>query len=420
MSDRTLDQWLAWQESLHPAGIKLGLERCRPVARRMGWPAQPFFLFTVGGTNGKGSCAALLESILLASGRRPGVYSSPHLRRYNERVRVAGSEVSDDSLCAAFERVEQARGAVRLTYFEFGTLAAMDVFHRAACDVVILEVGLGGRLDATNLFDADVAILSTIALDHADWLGDNREDIGREKAGIFRPGGIAVCGDPLVPDSILEAARTLDSTLYLAGRDYSWSLSHGGWRWGSVKGCFKGLPEPALRGQHQLQNAATVLMALEASNERVPVSDDAVRQGLSAVSLPGRLQLLSGAVERIMDVAHNPQAAGGLASFLRQRRCGGRTRALLAMMRDKDMTGVAGKLASVVDEWGVATLDGPRGATAAQLAQALVEAGVRGTPQQMPDVSSAYERLRALSRPGDRIVVFGSFVTVAEALRLES
>ena len=195
MSERTLDQWLAWQETLHPAEIELGLERCRPVAERMDWAGQPYFLFTVGGTNGKGSCAALLEAILLASGYRTGVYLSPHLLRYNERVRVAGTEVADEALCQAFASVEEARGSVPLTYFEFGTLAAVEIFHRAVCDVVVLEVGLGGRLDATNLFDADVAVISTIALDHADWLGEDREDIGREKAGILRPGRAAVCGD---------------------------------------------------------------------------------------------------------------------------------------------------------------------------------------------------------------------------------
>ncbi len=420
MSERTLDQWLAWQETLHPAEIELGLDRCRPVAERMGWSGQPFFLFTVGGTNGKGSCAALLEAILLASGYRTGVYISPHLLRYNERVRVAGTEAADETLCRAFARVEEARGSVPLTYFEFGTLAAVDVFHRAACDVVVLEVGLGGRLDATNLLDADVAVLTTIALDHADWLGEDREAVGREKAGILRPGRAAVCGDPDVPDSVARIARVLAAPLYVAGSDFHWSRMGDGWSWRGVNGHYTTLPYPRLRGENQLQNAATALMALEAAAPRVPLTGQAVPEGLVKASLPGRLQLLGGSVERILDVAHNPQAAEALAGFLRQHECHGRTRALLAMMHDKDMAGVAGQLASVVDDWCVAGLDGPRGATARQLAQALDQAGVPGTPELLPDVAAAYGRLRRLSRPGDRIVVFGSFHTVATVLRLES
>ncbi len=420
MSNKTLDEWLAWQESLHPVEIELGLDRCRQVKKRMRWPEGFFFLFTVGGTNGKGSCVAFLEAILLAAGYRPGVYTSPHLQRYNERVRVSGVEVSDEVLCQAFERVEEARRGVALTYFEFGTLAAVEVFYSTGCDVVILEVGLGGRLDATNVFDADVAVLTTIALDHAEWLGETREAIGREKAGIFKPGRAAVCGEPAVPRSVVQTARELGVTLYVAQRDFRFFRSSSGWTWQGVIAQHPSLPQPSLRGEFQLQNAAAALMALEAGGGRVSVSGEAIRSGLVTVSLRGRLQVLPGNVERIVDVAHNPEAAHALAEFLRQQRCDGRTFALMAMLKDKDIVGVATELATEVDHWCIAGLQVSRAALVQQLAEALVCAGVNGPVDTSPDVAAAYRHVRSISQPGDRIVVFGSFHTAGQILRLES
>jgi len=420
MARRSLIEWLRWQETLNPAEIELGLERVAEVAGRMAWPAPRFFLFTVGGTNGKGSAVALLEASLGVAGYRTGAYTSPHLLRYNERVRVGGEEVSDETLCRAFERVDHARGQVPLTYFEFGTLAAMDVFHEAGCEAVILEVGLGGRLDAVNLFDADVALVMSVAIDHTDWLGPDREAIGREKAGIFRPGRPAVCGDPEPPESLRRVARGLGAKLYVAGQDYQFAPDGGGWRWQHGERTLANLPRPLLAGAFQLRNAATVLMALSLAEDRLPVPDEAIRAGLRRASLAGRLQVLEGPVQRILDVAHNPEAVRELAGFLGGRPCDGRTHAVLAMLADKDIHGVVGELESRVDRWHVAGLESPRGWGARRLADAVRAVVPNGDLRVYPDVPAAYRGALAEADPGDRVVVCGSFQTVGPVLRLET
>jgi len=421
MCFETLEDWLRWQEGLHPRAVDLGLDRCRLVASRLGLPGAGFIVFTVAGTNGKGSTVAFLEAILEAAGQRTGAYTSPHLLRYNERVRVGGRPVDDRTLCEAFARVERARGDTSLTYFEFGTLAAMDVFRGAALDAVVLEVGLGGRLDAVNVFDPDVAVITAVDLDHMDWLGPDRESIGREKAGVLRGGRPAVCADPDPPRSVLATALTLGARLQIAGRDFHGVVRGATWDWHSGDRVERGLPNPALPGAFQVQNAAGAIAALAALGDRLPVTRAAIDRGLSEARLPGRLQVLGGSVERILDVAHNPQAVRALAGFLAGRPGSGRTHALIGMLADKDCRGVVREAAGVVDAWHTVSLPGPRGLDAGTLADALVEAGVpadRVHPRG--EAAQAYVAVLGSVLPPDRIVVFGSFLTVAAALRVES
>lgn len=417
----TLDDWLRWQETLHPQAVALGLERCRRVAGRLGQAGGGFLVVSVAGTNGKGSTVAFLEAILEAAGLRTGAYTSPHLLRYNERVRVRGEPVADAALCEAFERVDRARADTTLTYFEFGTLAAMEVFRGSALDAVVLEVGLGGRLDAVNLYDADLAVITTVDLDHMEWLGPDRESIGREKAGILRAGRPAVCADPDPPRTVLAAAAALGVSLRVAGRDFHAHERGEAWDWQTPGRVERDLPVPALPGAFQVQNAAAALSALEALGEAVPLTRAAIERGLRGAWLPGRLQVLAGPVERVLDVAHNPQAARELARFLAARPCAGHTHALVGMLADKDAAGVAGALAPVVDRWHAATLEGPRGLGAQVLAQRLAAGGVApGRVQTHGELGQAYRELLGSVSAPDRIVVFGSFLAVAPALRVES
>ena len=347
----SLTDWLARLEQLHPSTIELGLERVRRVKDALGL-APAFPLIMVGGTNGKGSTCAYLEAILGAAGYRTGLYTSPHLLRYNERVRIAGREASDAELVAAFERVDAARGDTSLTYFEFGTLGAMVQFIAAGVDVAILEVGLGGRLDAVNVFDADVAVVTSVDLDHMDYLGDTREKIGFEKAGIYRGRRPAICADPAPPDSLLEHARRIGADLRCVGRDF-FALREGDrWTYRGPALVWQDLPLPAMAGAYQLRNAAGALAALEAVRGRLPVSEAAIRQGLRAAQVPGRFQRIARAPEVILDVAHNPEAARALAATLREQPVTGRTLAVVGMLADKDAAAVFAALRGEVDAGG--------------------------------------------------------------------
>jgi dihydrofolate synthase/folylpolyglutamate synthase len=418
MPPRSLAEWLAHIERLHPRSIDLGLDRVRGVAAAMALPPPACPVVTVAGTNGKGSSVALLEAILSAAGHRVAAYTSPHLLRYNERVRIGGAEAGDDALCAAFERVERARAGRTLTYFEFGTLAALDLFARAQPDVLVLEVGLGGRLDAVNLVDADVALVTSIGLDHVEWLGTDRDAIAREKAGVMRPGRPAVCADPGPPPGLLAAAAAIGATLYRAGDDFGWRAEADGerWSWRGPRGAYPALPRPALAGRFQFANAAGVLMAIELLRDRLAVSGTAVARGLASVAVAGRFQCLPGAVARIFDVAHNADGARALAETLAAAPAPGRTRAVFAVLADKDVEGMAAAMARVVDDWHVAPLAVARGASAERVLAALAgpaRAQVHG------DVAAAYRAALAASSPGDRVVVFGSFHTVGAALGVE-
>lgn len=423
-----LATWLQHLESLHPkgqAGIELGLERIRRVKERLG--QTPFCpLILVGGTNGKGSVCAYLEAMLDRAGYKVGCYTSPHLLRYTERVRIGGQEVAEDALCAAFARVEAARGEEHLTYFEFGTLAAWEVFAAAGVEALILEVGLGGRLDAVNVYEPDVSVVTGIALDHTDWLGPTREHIGREKAGIFRPGKPAVCGDPKPPQSLLDQAAALGTDLRLLGRDYGYEKSQEErlqWRYwcrfpardgAGAELLRRTLAYPGLRGGIQLANASTALTALECLRERLPVTMGAIRQGLIETELTGRFQVLPGKPALVLDVAHNPQATAVLADNLGSMGFFDHTWGVVGMLADKDIPTTLACLKGKVDRWLLADLAVPRGAKAEVLAEAV--AGLGGEVEKFPDPAAAYQE--ALKRAGenDRILVFGSFHTVAGVL----
>jgi dihydrofolate synthase/folylpolyglutamate synthase len=415
---KSLHEWLTHLESLHPKTIALGLERVAEVKQRLQLvPAFP--LIVVGGTNGKGSVCAMLEAMLHAAGYRVGCYTSPHLLSYNERVRIAKRPASDAELCASFEQIERVRGDIALTYFEFGTLAAMQCFIAHEVDVAILEVGLGGRLDAVNVFDSDCAVVTSIAIDHTDYLGDTREKIAFEKAGIFRAGKVAVFGDTDMPDAIATQAQKIGAQLWCLGRHFSFKAGELQWDY-QGKSKRSSLPFPALRGAFQLNNASTVLAALEALQERLPVSMAAVRRGLMEVELPGRFQVVPGKPILILDVAHNPHAARSLAKTLSSMPPCPTTYAVCAMLKDKDMAGVVRELIWQVDVWLVAGIAAARGATAEELSQVVRQELMEGEVLTFATVTEALHHAFMEAGENDRIVAFGSFYTVAEAMRAQS
>jgi dihydrofolate synthase/folylpolyglutamate synthase len=403
---KSLEQWLQHIERQHPKPIALGLERVAAVYSRLGIRIDcP--VFTVAGTNGKGSTCAMLESILRAGGYRTGLYTSPHLLRYNERVRIAGLEASDETLAESFAAVEAARGDVVLTYFEFGTLSALWLFAREKIEAAVLEVGLGGRLDAVNIVDPDCAVLTSVGIDHTDYLGTTREEIGREKAGVFRPARPAVIAEPDPPRSVLETpAQQLR-----IGRDFGFVAGEAQWSYWGPGGRRGGLAYPALRGRIQLSNAAAAICAL-ATVQALPLAMQEVRRGLAEVTLPGRFQVLPGRPQVILDVAHNAQAAKILAQNLAASGFAPETFAVCGMLADKDIGAVVRELGPRITRWYLASLPGPRGARAVDIANHLggAPAELFGSPAQ------AFAAAKSAAGEGDKIVVFGSFLTVAEVM----
>jgi len=425
---RTLAEWLALQESVHPKTIDMGLGRVTTVARSLGIDKPACPVITVGGTNGKGSTVAHLEALLESAGRRTGMFTSPHFIRYNERIRVGGLEVEDAELIAAFETIEQARGSTTLTFFEYNTLAALLIFRRRAVEVAILEVGLGGRLDATNLVDADVAIVCSIGFDHRDWLGDTLEQIGAEKAGIFRAGRPAVLSTPQMPHSVLARIGEIGARAVVAEHDFSWSLADPGragsrWSYRGLRLSLQDLPPSALGGSIQYRNAAAALAAIESlpaaarAEGALRLTDRTVSEGLARVRLAGRFQVVPGEVEWILDIAHNEPAARMFAQHVRERPQGegARTLAVVGILGDKDAPAIVRELEPLVSHWVLCSLPGPRGVTAAALAQRVQLPRERATLAD--SVEEACERARAAARPGDRILVFGSVHTVGPALQ---
>ena len=409
----TLDDWLAHCERMHPTSMDLSLERTVEVRRRLGIGFD-VPLITVAGTNGKGSTCAMLEAIALAAGYRVGLYQKPELVHFTERCRVGGQAVTPELLAEHMAAVEAARGEITLTKFEFTTLAIARLLSKAALDLVILEVGLGGRFDAVNAFDTDCAVITSIDLDHTEWLGPDRESIGAEKAQVMRSGKPAIVSDPLPPQSVVAHAEAIGADLWLVGRDFN----HGGdrqqWHWAGRGRRYSGLAYPALRGANQLLNAAGVLAAFEALRDRLPITAQAIRQGLALVDLPGRFQIVPGQPTLVLDVAHNPQSVAALAVNLDAMGFYPRTRAVFGAMRDKDIAGLLARIRPIIDAWHLTDLPTARAATAAELAQALGD-GTETHCHASP--ADALAAAAAAADPADRIVVFGSFYTVGGVLK---
>jgi len=417
MPPTSLSDWLSYLEQLHPKAIELGLERVSRVKQRMG--LQPDFpVITVGGTNGKGSTCAMLERILGEAGYRIGCYTSPHLLRYNERVRIAGVEVNDEQLCKAFAEVERARNETPLTYFEFGTLAAIWLFLEAGVDAAVLEIGLGGRLDAVNAFEPDCAIITSVDLDHIDFLGDTRESIGFEKAGIYRAGKPAICGDIHPPATVIEEADKRGANYLQIGRDFGIELHGQDWAFWNRSRRIEELPMPALSGSFQFSNAACAIEALSQLEQRLPVTVEHIREGVSHVALPGRFQVFGGKPQIILDVAHNPHAAKGLAENLRRtRHTVGRTLAVFGILGDKDIGGVVQALMPEIDHWYVSGIDNSRGISGADLKQNVQANAPEAVIEVFDTIIDALTQACRSAGENDRIAAFGSFYTVADVLR---
>jgi len=415
----TLEEWLQWQERLHPKSIDLGLERPRKILNRLKLNTPKHLTITVAGTNGKGSTVALLESILLAAGYRVGSYTSPHLLRYNERIKIDGTPVTDALICHAFEQLDQARGETSLTYFEFATLAAMSIFQQERVDIALLEVGLGGRLDAVNLLDPDLAIITAIDIDHTAWLGVDRESIGREKAGIMRRGQMVICSDPHPPSSLIEWAETIGARLELLEQDYRYSvMDDGSWNLRHPLRALEGLPRPNLVGEAQYQNAAGAIAGLLSLGKRIQISSTNIAKGLQGVTLMGRFQKIVDSPEVIVDVAHNPQSARHLADNIGNRSCHGQRYAVVAMLADKEQLESLTALSGLFDHWMVAGIDGERGDSGERV-MAIIESELSEEANCFENAEKAYRYARNLAAKSDQIVVFGSFFTVADILRLE-
>jgi len=416
LTHRSLEGWLDFISAQHPSSIALGLDRVRDVADRLAI-GQAKVTITVGGTNGKGSTCAMLERVLLEAGYAVALYTSPHIERYNERVRFRGEEASDSALVKAFEHVEKARGEVPLTYFEYGTLAALWHFEHVKAEAVILEVGLGGRLDAVNIVDADVACVVSVDLDHQAYLGNDVETIGFEKAGIFRAGRPAIFGDFDPPKRLVSHAEHLGAKLQILGRDFRYEAKPGQWDFIGRKGAKHGLPMPGLRGSWQLKNASVALAALDEVSDRLPLSLGEIKMGLTLAHIEGRLQVIPGRPTIILDVAHNPHAARSLASGLGDMGFAENTFAVFAMLADKDIAGVVDAMKGRIDRWYVSAAQADRAASAEKVAEILFARHLGDRTRMFATVASALEAARRDAGPNDRIVVFGSFYTVAEALR---
>jgi len=411
---RTLAEWLALQESVHPKTIDMGLARVSSVARTLGVDKPTSKVITVGGTNGKGSTVAHLDAFLRTAGASTGMFTSPHFLRYNERIRVDGVEVGDAELVDAFERIEAARGSTTLTFFEFNALAALVIFADRRVDVAILEVGLGGRLDAVNLVDADVAVVCSIGFDHRDYLGDTLELIGAEKAGIFRSGRPAVLSTPDMPASVYSVIESLGATAVVAGKDFNWDAEGDRWSYRGLRVVLRDLPPSALAGSIQFRNASAALAAIESLDAGYTLNEQTVSRALSDVRLAGRFQVVPGPVEWILDIAHNEPAARVFAQHVRERPRRGRTFAVVGILADKDAREIAAALAPLVDHWVLCTLPGARGSTASDLADRL------GLPLQQVTLAGSVEEgcgaAQAAAVAGDRVIVFGSVYTVGPAL----
>jgi len=413
---RTLQEWLNWQEQLHFTAIELGLDRCRRVAETMHLLPPSYFVISIAGTNGKGSCAVLLDMILREAGYKTGLYSSPHLTRYNERIKINGQELPDEMLCNAFSKINHARGEISLTYFEFGTLAAMDIFTENNVDIAIMEVGMGGRLDAVNMLDANIAIISTIDIDHEQWLGDTRDEIAREKAGIFRSMRPAICGDLNPPATIRNVAALFGTNLLQVGKDFHYEVSDRSWSWCSGFTKYQKLPFPG-QGDFQIQNAATVLMALTTMQEQYPVSQEAILSGLEKFRIPGRFHVVDGDPTLVIDVAHNSQSARILKNNLIKISHNRKVLLIIAMLNDKSHENFISELLTCTNILCLAGLDDGRGASAKTLESAIHAHDIDTQVIVFDKLNDAFTWAKSEATSKDIIAITGSFITVGMAIK---
>ncbi len=420
MKYKTLDDWLAWQTTLHAREIELGLDRISRVASRLELLNCPFQVITVAGTNGKGSAVAMLSTILHHAGYKVGTYTSPHIIHYNERIRIGLRCVNDEQLCVSFEKINQAREDISLSFFEFATLTALDIFHNNNVDVAVLEVGLGGRLDATNIIDNDLAFVTSIGLDHTEWLGDTRELIGYEKAGIFRDNKPAICGDIEPPSSIQESADKAGAKLYQINQDFHYQVAKSSWSFVTQDYELHGLPLPNLSGAVQIRNAASVMMGLHCIKDKLPFHRDAIETGLREVTLEGRFQRIVKDCEIILDVAHNYDSAKILSENLSALPKPEKTIAVFAVLNDKDVDGIVSLLHGHIDEWYIAHVNSPRRMQVDEVEQSLMKQNSNTHVVKFDSVESAYSQAQMNASEGDRILVFGSIFTVSEVLASES
>ncbi len=414
-----LSDWLCWQEGFHPRSIDLGLDRAASVYQALNPQGIKPRTIIVAGTNGKGSCIAYLEAIYRAQGYRVGSYTSPHILKYNERIRIDAQPVSDQTICQAFERIDEQRNGVSLSYFEFGTLAALDIFWRADLDIQLLEVGLGGRLDAVNIIDSDVSIITSICIDHIDWLGETREAIGYEKAGIFREDTPAVIGDIDPPQTLLQQAEEKNTPLNRINQEFAFQTVEQSWDWhcsGHKQRDYLALPAPALKGLHQYRNAASVIMAITEMEDLLAVDEQSIRQGLNSTELPGRFQLIAGEIPVLLDVAHNTQAVTSLVDYLQGDFSGRKIHAVFAMMKDKDIHGVIEIIKPLITDWFIAPLENPRTASKEMMQDCFQQSAVSTVDFEFEDFSAALKAAERKAETGDLILVFGSFFLVAEYL----
>ena len=416
MHFESLQGWLDWQESLHPRKIDLGLERAMQVYHALNLKNEKPLTITVAGTNGKGSCIAFLEAIYRAQGYRVGAYTSPHILQYNERISVDGVPVADSQICAAFERIETVRGDTSLSYFEFGTLAALDIFWHSRLDVQLLEVGLGGRLDAVNIIDTDAAVVTSICIDHCDWLGETREAIGSEKAGIFRSGVPAVIGDPDPPESLLQSANRIKANVFCYGKDFKYNKHAQSWDWVADNNILSKLPLPALKGEHQLLNASAVLQTITTIQRLLPVNESAIRKGLQSVNLSGRYQFIDGYIPVLLDVGHNPQAVRALEKYLQHSYPGRKIHAVFSMMKDKDIKGVVEIMKPLVHDWFITPMLNSRSADEQMIRAAFEFNKVDNVSFGFSSFKETYRAAQTESAQGDLILVFGSFFLVSKFL----
>jgi dihydrofolate synthase/folylpolyglutamate synthase len=412
----SLQGWLNWQELLHPRAIDMGLGRVSQVYHALNPDAIRPLTITVAGTNGKGSSVAFLEAIYRAQGYRVGAYTSPHILKYNERIKIDAQLVSDAVICAAFERIEAVRNETSLSYFEFGTLAALEIFRQADLDIQLLEVGLGGRLDAVNIIDADIALITSICIDHSEWLGATREAIGSEKAGIFRCGIDAVIGDPDPPQSLLQCAAEQSTPIWCFGQEFGYQKQSEGWQWFAPGIELRNLPDPLLKGEHQYRNASAVLAAVTQMNSKLPVSEKAISTGIKQASLLGRFQWVPDRIPVLLDVAHNPQAVRSLLDYLATEFPNKRKHAVFSMMRDKDISSVVDIMKPVIDNWFISPLKNPRTAPESIMREIFNNCAVEKVSFGFTDFSETLAAAKNSAEKNDLILVFGSFFLVSEFL----